>query len=70
MSPLHDPNFSENVKLFQKKREKKGQNHREAEEQLRNPLYCSAMMGETGIAGKFPQTPMSLEREFSGWNGT
>ena len=50
MSPLHDPNFFKNVKLFQKKREKKGLSLPEAEGKLRNPLYYSAMMVETGVA--------------------
>lgn len=49
-APTHDPAFEKNVKSFQQKREKKGLTLPEANKQLRDPLYYSAMMVHTGLA--------------------
>jgi len=49
-APTHDPAFERNVKMFQQKRESKGLTLAEANKQLRNPLYYSAMMVKTGLA--------------------
>jgi phosphotransacetylase len=49
-APTHDPAFDKNVRMFQQNRQSKGLTLSEANKQLRNPLYYSAMMVRTGLA--------------------